>query len=191
MGSGPPLPSSTTAGTTSIGASKDSPVAGRRSARLRCANHDRDDAALVGTDDKTIDVVNAQSSRSPRLADAYHPGNSMPVASLRVWTELIGSVSLVPRPALVDVGAGIGVFAVALAEWRDAVLTVDPSPAMLRGCAGPQALAGAYVAGDATSLPPPPMACLIWRCCRVLFTICRTGGAAPVSLTGCSARAWR
>jgi tRNA G46 methylase TrmB len=57
----------------------------------------------------------------------------MPEASLRAWVELIGSFTPAPAPAVVEIGAGTGMFCAALARWRQAslVVGVDPSVAML------------------------------------------------------------
>ena len=91
-----------------------------------------------------------------RLAGVYHQGNDMPDSSLRAWTEFIGSFSPVPRPAVLDLGTGTGMFARALALWRGAshVAGIDQSPAMLaqaaRHARHPRVR---YLAGDASALP--------------------------------------
>jgi SAM-dependent methyltransferase len=91
-----------------------------------------------------------------RLAGVYHQGNEMPDSSLRAWTEFIGSFTPVPGPAVLDLGTGTGMFAHALALWRDAsqVAGIDQSPAMLAQAAQrarhPRVR---YLAGDAKALP--------------------------------------
>lgn len=92
----------------------------------------------------------------PRLANVYERGNAMPASSLRSWVELITSFSGVARPAIVDVGAGTGMFASAFADMSSptAVVGVDPSVAMLRNAQlGSGHGAVHYVAGDAAALP--------------------------------------
>ncbi|MFM9371826.1 class I SAM-dependent methyltransferase [Streptomyces sp. Da 82-17] len=68
-----------------------------------------------------------------RLAGAYERGNEMPEPSLRAWVELIASRTDRPQPAVVEVGAGTGMFSAAMARWIDGaeVLAVDASEAML------------------------------------------------------------
>lgn len=91
-----------------------------------------------------------------RLARAYQPGNEMPEASLRAWTELIGSFGPRPAPAVLEIGAGTGMFCVAMARWLRAsiVLGVDPSTAMLEQArVFNQHLSVHYVAGTAESVP--------------------------------------
>ena len=91
-----------------------------------------------------------------RLAGAYQAGNEMPEASLRAWAELIGSFTPRPAPAVVEIGAGTGMFCAALARWRRAspVVGVDPSAAMLdqaRRFNGQQGVH--YVGGSADAVP--------------------------------------
>jgi ubiquinone/menaquinone biosynthesis C-methylase UbiE len=91
-----------------------------------------------------------------RLARVYQPGNEMPEASLRTWTDLIGSFSPRSAPAVVEIGAGTGMFCAAMARWLrvSAVLGVDPSVPMLeqarRFSRHPSVH---YVAGAAESMP--------------------------------------
>ncbi|UWE10370.1 class I SAM-dependent methyltransferase [Actinacidiphila bryophytorum] len=68
-----------------------------------------------------------------RLAGAYEQGNEMPEASLRAWVELFASAVPGPASAIVEVGAGTGMFSAAMARWIEGagVLAVDPSEAML------------------------------------------------------------
>ncbi|MFD0144684.1 MULTISPECIES: class I SAM-dependent methyltransferase [unclassified Streptomyces] len=93
-----------------------------------------------------------------RLAGAYERGNEMPEASLRAWVELIASHIRSPSPALVEIGAGTGVFSAAMARWIEgsSVLAVDASEAMLaearRHHAHP---AVRYVSGAAEAVPAP------------------------------------
>jgi ubiquinone/menaquinone biosynthesis C-methylase UbiE len=93
-----------------------------------------------------------------RLATAYDSGNDMPEPALRAWVELIASYLDRPSPALLEVGAGTGMFSAALARWvaGASVLAVDPSEPMLaearRHHPHP---AVRYVSGTAESLPAP------------------------------------
>ncbi|MFJ5834319.1 class I SAM-dependent methyltransferase [Streptomyces sp. NPDC093089] len=91
-----------------------------------------------------------------RLAGAYQRGNEMPEASLRDWTRLIGSFTDRPAPAIVDVGAGTGVFCAAAARWLapSTVVGVDPSAAMLAQAVRHHGHPGVrYLRGDAEALP--------------------------------------
>lgn len=91
-----------------------------------------------------------------QLARAYQPGNGMPEASLRAWTELIGSFSPRTVPAVVEIGAGTGMFCAAMARWLPApiVLGVDPSIAMLEQARRFNRHPSVhYAAGTAESLP--------------------------------------
>jgi len=100
--------------------------------------------------------VPAQPYQDPRLAGVYQRGNELPASSLRAWVDLITSFGSDGRSTTLDVGAGTGMFAAALAEVEDSGLTVglDPSPAMLveaqRFNSHPRVR---YVAGDAAALP--------------------------------------
>ncbi|MGG7569160.1 class I SAM-dependent methyltransferase [Streptomyces sirii] len=91
-----------------------------------------------------------------RLASAYERGNEMPEASLRAWVELIASSVPSPSPAIVEIGAGTGMFSAAMARWIDgsSVLAVDASEPMLaearRHHPHP---AVRYVSGAAESVP--------------------------------------
>ncbi|MBB5939735.1 class I SAM-dependent methyltransferase [Streptomyces zagrosensis] len=69
----------------------------------------------------------------PRLAGVYQRGNEMPEASLRDWTHLIGSFTEHPTPAVVEIGAGTGMFCSAMARWLNpsAVVGIDASVPML------------------------------------------------------------
>jgi tRNA G46 methylase TrmB len=53
----------------------------------------------------------------------------MSEASLRAWVELDGSFTPAPAPAVVEIGAGTGMFCAALARWRQASLVVGVDPA--------------------------------------------------------------
>ncbi|MFI0938142.1 class I SAM-dependent methyltransferase [Streptomyces sp. NPDC021020] len=93
-----------------------------------------------------------------RLAGAYDAGNGMPERSLRAWVELIASYAPRPAPAVVEVGAGTGVFSAATARWIEGatVLAVDPSEAMLAQARQHRAHpAVRYVAGSAEAVPAP------------------------------------
>ncbi|MEV8589296.1 methyltransferase domain-containing protein [Streptomyces sp. NPDC051180] len=91
-----------------------------------------------------------------RLAGAYQRGNEMPEASLRDWTRLIGSFTDRPAPAIVEVGAGTGMFCAAAARWLapSTVVGVDPSAAMLaEAVRHHDRPAVHYLRGDAEALP--------------------------------------
>lgn len=111
-----------------------------------------------------------------RLATSYDPGNAMPENALRAWAELIGSYAVRPTStataeptapaaaaeptalAVIEVGAGTGMFSAAIARWiaGASVLAVDPSEAMLAEARRyhPHP-AVRYVSGSAQSLPAP------------------------------------
>jgi len=91
-----------------------------------------------------------------RLAGVYQPGNEMPEASLRAWTDLIGSFSPRSAPAVVEIGAGTGMFCAAMARWLRAsvVLGVDPSvPMLAQARRYSRHPCVHYVAGTADSVP--------------------------------------
>jgi ubiquinone/menaquinone biosynthesis C-methylase UbiE len=91
-----------------------------------------------------------------RLAGVYHPGNQMPRRSLREWAKLIGSFSPRPSPVVLDVGAGTGLFATAIAHWLPvrAVIGIDPSVPMLTRARQAGAHPGVhYAAGAAEAIP--------------------------------------
>ncbi|MFG3510541.1 class I SAM-dependent methyltransferase [Streptomyces sp. NPDC047821] len=91
-----------------------------------------------------------------RLAGVYQSGNEMPEESLRDWTRLIGSFAGHRSPAIVEVGAGTGMFCAAMARWLDpvTVVGVDPSAAMLDSARRVNAHPVVrYVAGTAEALP--------------------------------------
>jgi ubiquinone/menaquinone biosynthesis C-methylase UbiE len=77
----------------------------------------------------------------------------MPEESLRAWAELIAACSPVLTPDVLDVGAGTGLFAVALARWAAArmVVAIDASPAMLAHADRRENVR--YVPADAAALP--------------------------------------
>lgn len=91
-----------------------------------------------------------------RLAGVYQSGNEMPDRSLRDWTHLIGSFTDRPTPAVVEIGAGTGMFCSAMARWLNAstVVGVDTSVPMLTQArllnAHPSVR---YVVGTAESVP--------------------------------------
>ncbi|MEU2184359.1 class I SAM-dependent methyltransferase [Streptomyces thermolilacinus] len=91
----------------------------------------------------------------------------MPEESPRDWTRLIGSLAPRPAPAVVEAGAGTGMFCASMARRLDgaSVVGVDASAAMLaqarRGHAHP---AVRCLPGATEALPTRP-ACSAWRCC--------------------------
>lgn len=99
------------------------------------------DAYTVTYGDKNVSTA-AGSGAGPglfrghddeRLAGVYERGNEMPEETLRDWARLIGSFSDRPDPAIVELGAGTGMFCSAMARWLtpSVVLGVDPSAPML------------------------------------------------------------
>lgn len=134
-----------------------------------------------------------------RLAGAYHAGNEMPEASLRAWVELIGSFTPRSDPAVVEIGAGTGMFCAALARWGRAslVVGVDPSAAMLAQAARFNEQTGVhYVGGSADAVPTRGQLfdlALLSRvihhlpdrraCARELVRILRPGGVVVIRTT--------
>jgi ubiquinone/menaquinone biosynthesis C-methylase UbiE len=92
-----------------------------------------------------------------RLAAVYQAGNDMPESSVRDWTQLFGSyVRHTSPPAVIDIGAGTGMFSAAMARWLEAsvVIGVDPSIPMLMQARRCHPCPGVhYVAGDAQAVP--------------------------------------
>ncbi|MFE9396282.1 class I SAM-dependent methyltransferase [Streptomyces flavidovirens] len=86
----------------------------------------------------------------------YQGGNEMPEESLRDWTHLIGSYADRSAPAVVEIGAGTGMFCSAMARWLNpsTVIGIDASVPMLtqarRFNSHP---AVRYVAGTAEAVP--------------------------------------
>ncbi len=145
------------------------------------------------------DMTRDRAHDDERLAGAYRRGNEMPEESLRDWTRLIGSFADRPAPAIVEVGAGTGLFCAAAARWLapSSVVGVDPSAAMLaeavRHHAHPRVH---YVRGAAEALPVRSgtfdLALLSRvihhlpdrpRAARELARVLRPGGAAVVRTT--------
>lgn len=94
-----------------------------------------------------------------RLAGVHQGGNEMPEESLRDWTRLIGSFALRPAPAVVEVGAGTGMFCAAMARRLDgaSVVGIDASAAMLAQARRVNAHpAVRYLLGAAEALPTGP-----------------------------------
>ncbi|MFF8713122.1 class I SAM-dependent methyltransferase [Streptomyces sp. NPDC015184] len=91
-----------------------------------------------------------------RLAGVYQSGNEMPEESLRDWTRLIGSFAGRPSPAVVEIGAGTGMFCSAMARWLDpsAVIGIDASLPMLTRARSldPHPVVH-YLAGTAEAVP--------------------------------------
>ncbi|MGW1187680.1 class I SAM-dependent methyltransferase [Streptomyces sp. NPDC002559] len=91
-----------------------------------------------------------------RLADVYQSGNEMPEESLRDWTRLIGSFAARPSPAVLEIGAGTGMFCSAMARWLDpsAVIGIDASlPMLTRARSLNPHPAVHYLAGTAEAVP--------------------------------------
>ncbi len=90
-----------------------------------------------------------------RLAQVYQHGNVVPEASLRAWVAAIAA-DAPADPAMVEVGAGTGVFCLGFARYSDArrILGVDASVPMLREARlySRHPLIS-YVAGTAEALP--------------------------------------
>jgi ubiquinone/menaquinone biosynthesis C-methylase UbiE len=89
----------------------------------------------------------------------YEAGNEMPSQSLRTWCDLIASYAPMQRYALLDVGAGTGMFTAALVadERATRAVGVDASAAMVTQA--PQLHAhrlAHYIVGDAAALPIAP-----------------------------------
>jgi SAM-dependent methyltransferase len=134
-----------------------------------------------------------------RLAGVYQLGNQMPRRSLQAWIRLIGSFCPTPNPAVLEVGAGTGMFCAAMARWLPAPLTVgvDPSVAMLTQACHANAHPGVhYLAGTAEALPLRAGCfdlALLSRvvhhlpdrpaCARELARVLRPGGAVVIRTT--------
>jgi ubiquinone/menaquinone biosynthesis C-methylase UbiE len=131
--------------------------------------------------------------------NAYQPGNQMPQRSLRAWTKLIGSFNAWPGSIVLDMGAGTGMFATAMARWLPvrAVVGIDPSAAMLaqarRAGIHPRVH---YTAGAAEAIPARHQMfglALLSRvihhlpdrpaCARELARVLRPGGTAVIRTT--------
>lgn len=92
----------------------------------------------------------------PCLAAVYDAGNDMPTESLQAWAELIASFSQVPAPAVLEIGAGTGMFCRALQQWGNTaiVIGIDRSWPMLEQARTIGVNESVhYVAGDAESVP--------------------------------------
>ncbi|TGA96767.1 class I SAM-dependent methyltransferase [Streptomyces sp. MZ04] len=91
-----------------------------------------------------------------RLAGVYQGGNEMPDASLRDWTHLIGSFAGRPSPAVVEIGAGTGMFCASMARRLNPsrVIGIDASVPMLTQAERHNSHAAVqYVAGTAEAVP--------------------------------------
>jgi SAM-dependent methyltransferase len=145
-----------------------------------------------------IRAVRRQRYEDERLAGAYGPGNEMPARSLHAWVCLIGSFSPVPRPTVLDIGTGTGMFASALSDQLgSAVIGIDPSRAMLAQARRANSLARVrYVLGDALAVPVRPggvdlvlLSRVIHhlpdrrRCATEAHRVLRPGGVAVVRTT--------
>jgi SAM-dependent methyltransferase len=88
-----------------------------------------------------------------RAAAAFAAGRHLPPAGLAQWRAAI-TRHLAPRPGMrvLDLGAGTGTWAVALAGWFDiSVVAVEPSAAMRSRSSCP-----AMIGGDAHAIPLRP-----------------------------------
>lgn len=133
-----------------------------------------------------------------RLAGVYHPGNQMPQRSLRAWAQLIGSFSPRPGPVILDMGAGTGMFATAMARWLPvrAVIGIDPSVPMLTRARQAPHPGVHYAAGAAEAIPVRHQVfdlALLSRvihhlpdrraCAREFARVLRSGGTAVIRTT--------
>jgi ubiquinone/menaquinone biosynthesis C-methylase UbiE len=83
-------------------------------------------------------------------------GRSMPIEALEAWREAFRPyLPDEPPMRVLDLGAGTGVFARAIAQWFDAeVIGVEPSAGMRREAAAhPHDRRIAYIGGDAQHIP--------------------------------------
>jgi ubiquinone/menaquinone biosynthesis C-methylase UbiE len=92
----------------------------------------------------------------------YSAGRSLTPALAEFWTEILARyIRAADRPAVVDVGCGIGMYSRLIAEAFDATVTgVDPSARMLEVAAREYAHPRVrYVAGSAEELPLADASC--------------------------------
>src|ERR671928_1648720 len=97
-----------------------------------------------------------------RIATVYDRGRAVPLDGLAAWRAALARY--LPRESglpVLDLGAGTGLFAMALAEWFGVdVIAVEPAAAMrreaLRKRPHPRAK---YVAGPAAAIPGGGGAC--------------------------------
>ncbi|MEV0374851.1 class I SAM-dependent methyltransferase [Streptomyces sp. NPDC050636] len=134
-----------------------------------------------------------------RLAGVYQQGNEMPEESLRAWAELIGSFSARSAPAVVEIGAGTGMFCAAMARWLQAstVVGIDPSvPMLAQARRFSRHPAVHYVGGTAEAVPTRGQLfdlALLSRvihhlpdrraCARELARVLRPGGVVVIRTT--------
>ena len=140
-----------------------------------------------------IEAVVSQPYEGSRLAGAYQRGNEMPARSLQSWVGLITSFASPGQSRIVDVGAGTGMFAAALAEGATSrcVLGVDPSRAMLsearRHNTHPRV---GYVVGDAGALPVAAQRFDLALLSRVIHHLPDRRGAPSNSSARCDPAGW-
>jgi ubiquinone/menaquinone biosynthesis C-methylase UbiE len=101
-----------------------------------------------------------------RMAASYHQGRSLPRDGLAGWRAALAA--WLPPPGglpVLDLGAGTGQFAAAIASWFEAVVVaVEPSAGMRRRARQARSPAGvAWVGGRAEQLP------LADGCCGAAF----------------------
>ncbi|MCX4967262.1 methyltransferase domain-containing protein [Streptomyces sp. NBC_00654] len=91
-----------------------------------------------------------------RLAGVYQGGNEMPDESFRDWAQLMGSFADRSSPAVVEIGAGTGMFCSAMARWLkpSRMVGVDASlPMLIQAQRFNSHPAVQYLAGTAEAVP--------------------------------------
>jgi SAM-dependent methyltransferase len=90
-----------------------------------------------------------------RMAAVYNAGRTPTGITLRRWRNVLDPyLRSVPRSPVLDLGAGTGLWAEALATWFDvAVVAVEPSDAMRREGSAQRGSIAWWVGGSAGRLP--------------------------------------